>query len=376
MVAHRRSVLAVWLVLLVLGGWATSDLGSLLTNRFSVPGSDAERGLNILHDALQRARRRRASRSSCARPAAARRRCAGRRGGRAARRRGTSPAARRGPRAIAGPGLVYVQIATPLQAADAKNYTEQMRAGDRHRAGRPHVPHRLPGAQPRRPAASTAATSARARRSRCRSRSSCCCSCSARSAPSSCRSSFALRDAAHDARARVGDRAPREHGRIRDEHRHPDRAGDRDRLLDARRLPLPRAARRAATIRATALETTMATAGRATLFSGLTVAIGLALLLLMPLPFMRSMGAGAVLIPLVSIAASATFLPALLSRARARASTASAWCRKARAGAARERRAGDVVAAGAHDHAPPGLLPRGRRRAAARARDARARSCT
>src|SRR5205807_4323135 len=62
-----------------------------------------------------------------------------------------------------------------------------------------------------------------------------------------------------------------------------------------------------------ALETTMATAGRATLFSGLTVAIGLALLLLMPLPFMRSMGAGAVLIPLVSIAASATFLPALLS---------------------------------------------------------------
>jgi RND superfamily putative drug exporter len=64
---------------------------------------------------------------------------------------------------------------------------------------------------------------------------------------------------------------------------------------------------------ATAVETTMATAGRATLFSGLTVAIGLALLLLMPLPFMRSMGAGGVLIPLVSIAASATLLPALLS---------------------------------------------------------------
>src|SRR4029077_20608876 len=62
-----------------------------------------------------------------------------------------------------------------------------------------------------------------------------------------------------------------------------------------------------------ALEKTMATAGRATLFSGLTVAIGLALLLLMPVPFMRSMGAGAVLIPLVSIAASATFLPALLA---------------------------------------------------------------
>src|SRR5205085_10994975 len=62
-----------------------------------------------------------------------------------------------------------------------------------------------------------------------------------------------------------------------------------------------------------ALQTTMLTAGRATLFSGMTVAIGLAALLLMPLPFMRSMGAGAVLIPLVSMAASATLLPALLS---------------------------------------------------------------
>lgn len=33
----------------------------------------------------------------------------------------------------------------------------------------------------------------------------------------------------------------------------------------------------------------------------------------MPLPFMRSMGVGGLLVPLVSIAASATLLPALLS---------------------------------------------------------------
>ena len=59
--------------------------------------------------------------------------------------------------------------------------------------------------------------------------------------------------------------------------------------------------------------TTMATAGRATLFSGATVAIGLALLVFMPLPFMRSMGVGGLLVPLFSIAASATFLPALLA---------------------------------------------------------------
>jgi RND superfamily putative drug exporter len=62
-----------------------------------------------------------------------------------------------------------------------------------------------------------------------------------------------------------------------------------------------------------ALETTMATAGRATLFSGATVAVGLALLVFIPLPFIRSMGIGGLLVPLVSIAASATLLPALLA---------------------------------------------------------------
>jgi RND superfamily putative drug exporter len=62
-----------------------------------------------------------------------------------------------------------------------------------------------------------------------------------------------------------------------------------------------------------ALKTTMATAGRATLFSGMVVAIGLALLVFMPLPFMRSMGIGGMLVPLVSIAASATLLPAMLA---------------------------------------------------------------
>jgi RND superfamily putative drug exporter len=62
-----------------------------------------------------------------------------------------------------------------------------------------------------------------------------------------------------------------------------------------------------------ALVETMSTAGRATLFSGLTVAVGLGLLVFMPVPFMRSMGVGGVLVPIVSIIASATFLPALLA---------------------------------------------------------------
>ncbi|MDX6542396.1 MAG: putative drug exporter of the superfamily [Gaiellales bacterium] len=61
------------------------------------------------------------------------------------------------------------------------------------------------------------------------------------------------------------------------------------------------------------LRTTMRTAGHAVLFSGATVAIGLACLVLIPLPFIRSMGVGGLLIPLVSIFAALTLLPALLA---------------------------------------------------------------
>jgi putative drug exporter of the RND superfamily len=62
-----------------------------------------------------------------------------------------------------------------------------------------------------------------------------------------------------------------------------------------------------------AIVRTMQTAGRAVLFSGATVAIGLALLLFIPLPFVRSIGVGGFLIPLASIAAAMTLQPALLS---------------------------------------------------------------
>ena len=57
----------------------------------------------------------------------------------------------------------------------------------------------------------------------------------------------------------------------------------------------------------------MSTAGRAIVFSGLAVAAGLALLLFMPVPFIRAMGVAGLLIPLVSIAAALTLQPALLS---------------------------------------------------------------
>jgi RND superfamily putative drug exporter len=58
---------------------------------------------------------------------------------------------------------------------------------------------------------------------------------------------------------------------------------------------------------------TMTTAGRSVVFSGATVTLGLALLLFIPVPFVRSLGIGGLLIPLVSVAAATTLLPALLS---------------------------------------------------------------
>jgi RND superfamily putative drug exporter len=58
----------------------------------------------------------------------------------------------------------------------------------------------------------------------------------------------------------------------------------------------------------------MDTAGHAVLASGVTVAISLLALVLVPVPFLRSMGLGGMLIPLVSVAVVLTLLPALLSR--------------------------------------------------------------
>jgi len=60
-----------------------------------------------------------------------------------------------------------------------------------------------------------------------------------------------------------------------------------------------------------AIVRTMETAGRAVVFSGSAVAVGLSLLLFMPLPFMRGFGVSLV-IPAVSILCAVTLLPVLL----------------------------------------------------------------
>jgi RND superfamily putative drug exporter len=63
-----------------------------------------------------------------------------------------------------------------------------------------------------------------------------------------------------------------------------------------------------------AIQRAMETSGRAVVFSGTTVAIGLLALIAIPLPFLRSVGYGGMLIPLVSTLAAITLLPVVLAK--------------------------------------------------------------
>jgi RND superfamily putative drug exporter len=62
-----------------------------------------------------------------------------------------------------------------------------------------------------------------------------------------------------------------------------------------------------------ALVETMTHAGRSVIVSGTTVAVGLLSMIILPLPFIRSIGIGGMLIPAVSVLAAITLLPALLA---------------------------------------------------------------
>src|SRR5256884_1859054 len=63
----------------------------------------------------------------------------------------------------------------------------------------------------------------------------------------------------------------------------------------------------------TAVVETMTHAGRSVIVSGSTVAVGLLSMIILPLPFIRSIGIGGMLIPAVSVIAAITLLPALLA---------------------------------------------------------------
>ena len=307
-VAHRRSIIAAWCVLLILGGWATSDLGRLLTNRFSVPGSDSEKALTILRSrfhergdgAFTLVVRSNGPTVAPGQAEAAAQRAASR-----------IPQGKAGPPRLAAGNVAYVQITTPLQAADAKNYTDRMRGaigsvpGARtYLTGFPALGHDLQPVY-----------------SRDLSKGE---SIAVPIALIVLLFMFGTLGAVIVPFAFALATLPTTLGLVWVVAHLGNMAEYVTNIVTLIGLAIAidysmlvvfryREQLSAGEAPREALETTMATAGRATLFSGLTVAIGLALLLLMPLPFMRSMGAGAVLIPLVSIAASATFLPALLS---------------------------------------------------------------
>jgi RND superfamily putative drug exporter len=304
-IRHRRPIIAAWLVLFVLGAAAAANLGDLLTNRFSVPGSDSERGLNLLKDRLHQ--RSDGAFTLVARgpvdPATVE--AAAQRGAR------VLPNGRAGASLRASKDVVYVQIETSLENQDAQEKTPALRRAIGHVPGAttyltgfPALNHdtqpiynedlakgesiAVPVALlvmlfmfgtlggivvPFLFAAVTIPTTL--------------------GLVWIFAHTMDMAIYVTNIVTLIGFAIAIDYSmlivfRFREELRLRD---------DTRE----------------ALVKTMGTAGRATLFSGMTVAVGLALLVFMPLPFMRSMGVGGLLVPLVSIAASATFLPAFLS---------------------------------------------------------------
>jgi RND superfamily putative drug exporter len=307
-VAHRRVVLACWLVLFVLGGYAASNLGKLLTNRFSVPGSEAEKGLNILRDrfnergdgAFTLVVR---STGGVLRPVTVEQ---------AAQRAAAKlPHGKALPPRPAGPGVYYVQIQTPLQAADAKNHTTAMR----------QAIGTVPGAQTYLTGFPALAHDEQPIYSKDLSKGE---MIAVPIAIAVLLFMFGTLGAVIVPIVFAGATLPTTLGLVWVIAHLGNTAQYVTNIVTLIGLAIAidysmlvvfrfREELSAGKDLQNALETTMSTAGRATLFSGMTVTIGLAALLLMPLPFMRSMGAGGVLIPLVSMAAAVTLLPALLS---------------------------------------------------------------
>jgi len=80
-----------------------------------------------------------------------------------------------------------------------------------------------------------------------------------------------------------------------------------------------------------AVSRAMTTAGRSVAFSGITVAIGLLSLIVLPVPALRSIGIGGMFVPAVSIAATLTLLPVLLATVAQRMD----WPHRSRPGASR-----------------------------------------
>ena len=310
-IRHRKKVLALWVVIFALGGYGASMLGGLLSNRFSVPGSEAEQGRDLLSQRL--GEKGDGNFTLVLRAQGSTRDPAFQRAAAAAADRGATAVkgGRAGPLLQAGHGVAYAQIATPLDAADAAKKTPDMRRAIGHVSGAttylsgfPAIGHdtekiynsdlgkgeaiavpiallvlafmfgTLGGVIV--PLLFAAVT-----------------------IPTTLGVIYIFANFMDMAVyvtnivTLIGLAIAIDYSmlivfRYREELAHGDEPND-------------------------ALVRAMSTAGRATVFSGLVVAVGLALLVFMPLPFMRSMGVGGLMVPVVSILAVLSFLPALLA---------------------------------------------------------------
>ena len=305
----RFVVLALWLAVLVGGAYSAHRLPALLSNSFAVPETESERAREILgRDFGEQPEGTfivvfEVTRSSKELEGDLHRRVA-----RAAKLVPTG----RADELRDGDGILYGEIDTTLDLAEAKRYTGTLRrslgayAGPRtYVTGQPAIQHDLdPILSHDLRRAELVASTARTRDPRRRSRPLPC----RRRFPSSSRPARSRRPSASSTLlAHIG----------------PMTTYVTDLVeliglglaIDYSLLIVLRFREEAAGERPTdeAVVRTMATAGRAVVSSGLAVALGLAVLLFVPVPFIRSLGVGGLLVPLVSIAAVLTLQPALLS---------------------------------------------------------------
>ncbi len=235
---HRWLVLGAWIVVFGLCGLASTQLSGLLTNRFTLPGTDTRRAERILEDHFRQ--RSTGTFTVVARtdgPATAlvpQVRAA------AERAAAELPTGRLVSVAAVSDDVVVAQIVSNLEPADSKGRTDEMREAVAGARGGGGLRHR-PGGDRARPRPGVGRRPHQRRVGRCSDRPS--------------HPHLHLRDAGlpppvrihdrddpDDARDRLGLRQLHGADDVPHEPGHADRARDRDRLLAARRLPLPRGA--------------------------------------------------------------------------------------------------------------------------------------
>ena len=125
MIRFRWVVVAVWLVALLAGGFASTKLSGLLANTFTVPGTDSERVRTVLSRELRRPQRRelhgRLPGAECNGPDVARRLQA-----RVDSAAHVVPTGRATELRVGAPNLLYGDVTSTLKLSDAKGYTDEL----------------------------------------------------------------------------------------------------------------------------------------------------------------------------------------------------------------------------------------------------------